>query len=119
MNETLLNFPWAILFLPLLSAAVITLFTQKNRGLSAALSIGAIVAGFVLSLVLFFQTGAEVITSPKLSVEWLSVGSLVVDFGITLDPLSKLMLLIVTGVGSAIHIYSWGYMHEDRCVSRY
>ena len=119
MNETLLNFPWAILFLPLISAAVITLLTQKNRGISAAISIGAIVIGFVLSLILFFQTGSETVVSPKLSFEWLSVGDLKVDFGITIDPLSKLMLLIVTGVGSAIHIYSWGYMHEDRCFSRF
>ena len=43
--------PWMILFLPLLAAAVITLFTQRDRKLSAGLSIGAVVAGFVLSVV--------------------------------------------------------------------
>ena len=42
--------PWIILFLPLLAAALITLFTQHDRKLSAGLSIGAVVAGFVLSL---------------------------------------------------------------------
>jgi NADH-quinone oxidoreductase subunit L len=52
-------------------------------------------------------------------VTWLEVGDLQVDFGLRLDPLSLLMLLIVTGVGGAIHIYSWGYMHEDRAFSRY
>ncbi len=119
MSENLLSIPWAILFLPLLSAVIIALFTKQNRGLSAGISIGAVLIGFILSLFLFIKTGAETAVSPSLSVEWLSVGNLVVDFGITLDPLSKLMLLIVTGVGSAIHIYSWGYMHEDRSVSRY
>ena len=119
MNETLLNCSWAILFLPLISAVVITLLTQRNRGLSAALSIGAIVTGFVISLILFIKTGAETVKSPDLVIDWLSVGDLKVEFGITIDALSKLMLLIVTGVGSAIHIYSWGYMHEDRSVSRY
>ncbi|MFN7139304.1 MAG: NADH-quinone oxidoreductase subunit L, partial [Limisphaerales bacterium] len=89
------------------------------RGLSAGVSITAVVIGFVLSLILFFQTGGQTVTSPTFSLDWLSVGDFVVEFGITLDPLSKLMLLIVTGVGSAIHIYSWGYMHEDRAVSRY
>src|SRR5688572_1529492 len=113
------NFPWLILFLPLLSAAIITLFTQRNRGLSAFISIGAIVAGFILSLVLLIQTGSGTVTSTNFSLNWLSVGSLEIEFVITIDALSKLMLLIVTGVGSAIHIYSWGYMHEDRCVSRY
>ena len=52
-------------------------------------------------------------------MDWLTVGPLQIDFGLRLDRLSFLMLLIVTGVGSAIHIYSWGYMREDRCVSRY
>ena len=119
MNETLLNFPWLIQFLPLVAAGIITLFTRKSRGLSAAISIGAIVSAFALSLILFVQTGAAPVRSPRLSLEWLSVGDFTVDFGFTVDALSKLMLLIVTGVGSAIHIYSWGYMHEDRCVSRY
>ncbi len=113
MNEL---FPWLVLFLPLLSAAAITLFTHRSRGLSAALSIGAIVIGFVMSVMLFVTASGQ----PKeMLIEWLTVGNLQVDFGIRLDPLSLLMLLVVTGVGSAIHIYSWGYMHEDRCVSRY
>jgi NADH-quinone oxidoreductase subunit L len=116
MNEL---FPWILLFLPLASAVCITLFTQRQRGLSASLSIGAIVVGFILSAIIFLQTGAETVKLAGLSFEWLSVGDLKVDFGVTLDPLSKLMLLIVTGVGSAIHIYSWGYMHDDPGVSRY
>ena len=41
------------------------------------------------------------------------------DFGLRLDPLSLLMMLLVTGVASAIHIYSWGYMSEDRGFPRY
>jgi NADH-quinone oxidoreductase subunit L len=52
-------------------------------------------------------------------VTWLEVGDLQVDFGLRLDPLSLLMLLVVTGVGGAIHIYSWGYMREDRGFARY
>ena len=55
----------------------------------------------------------------KSAVNWLSVGDLQVDFGLRLDPLSLLMMLIVTGVGSAIHIYSWGYMHDDPGYSRF
>ena len=41
------------------------------------------------------------------------------DFGLRFDPLSLMMLLVVTGVASAIHIYSCGYMNEDRGFSRY
>jgi len=110
--------PWLILFLPLFSAAAIALFTQKNRDLSAKLSIGAIVSGFILSLIFVAANGWEPLKKESL-VAWLEVGDLQVDFGLRLDPLSLLMLLVVTGVGGAIHIYSWGYMRDDRGFSRY
>ncbi len=110
--------PWLILFLPLLSAAAITLFPRKNRDLSAKLSIGAIVSGFLLS-VLFIAANGWLPERRETLATWLEVGDLQVDFGLRLDPLSLLMLLVVTGVGGAIHVYSWGYMREDRGFSRY
>jgi len=108
--------PWLILFLPLLAAGIITLFTLRNKAVSATLSIGAIVTGFVLTLAVIQFGGWE---ARELSVNWLSIGSLSVDFGLKLDALSLMMLLIVTGVGSAIHIYSYGYMHDDPGFSRF
>ena len=110
--------PWIILLLPLAAAIWITLFTRRDGRLSAQLSITAIVVSFVFSLVLFGLFGGEdrVETRP---LEWLVAGDLSVPFGITLDPLSLLMLLIVTGVGSAIHIYSSGYMRDDAGMGRY
>ncbi|MGA3283509.1 MAG: NADH-quinone oxidoreductase subunit L [Verrucomicrobiota bacterium] len=110
--------PWLILFLPLLAAAGITLFTLKNRNVSAGLSIGAIVVGFILTIVFIVNNG-WVPTPAELTTNWLSIGNLNVDFGLKLDRLSLMMMLIVTGVGSAIHIYSFGYMHADRGMSRY
>ena len=107
---------WLILFLPLLAAGSITLFTLRDRTRSATLSIGAVVTGFVLTLALIQFGGWE---ARELSVNWLSIGGLQVDFGLKLDPLSLMMLLIVTGVGGAIHIYSAGYMQDDPGYSRY
>jgi NADH-quinone oxidoreductase subunit L len=52
-------------------------------------------------------------------VNWLSIGGLQIDFGLKLDALSLMMLLIVTGVGGAIHIYSYGYMDHDRSKARF
>jgi NADH-quinone oxidoreductase subunit L len=113
--------PWLILFLPLLSAAVITLFTLRCRVTSSLISIGAIVASFGLTLALIKVGGwdAHGLDPEKLNLNWLSVGGLQVDFGLKLDTLSLMMLLIVTGVGGAIHIYSFGYMHADRGMARF
>ena len=104
--------PWLILFLPLLAAALITLFTQHNRRVSAGLSITAVLAGFVLSIIFISVVGWKPATS-EVTATWLQVGNLQVDFGLHFDALSLMMLLIVTGVASAIHIYSAGYMHDD------
>ena len=110
--------PWLILFLPLFAAAAITLFTLRCRTTSALLSIGAIVTGFVLTIV-FISANGWTPTPSELTTNWLSIGDLHVDFGLKLDRLSLMMMLIVTGVGGAIHIYSFGYMHEDRGFSRF
>ena len=110
--------PWLILFLPLLAAGCITLFTLRNRALSAGLSIGAIVAGFVLTIS-FIAANGWTPTPAESVANWLTIGGLHVDFGLKLDALSLMMMLIVTGVGGAIHIYSFGYMHEDSGFSRF
>ena len=55
MNLDLL--PWTILFLPLLAAGFITLFTQRDRKLSAGLSVGVVVTGFVLSIIFVAVNG--------------------------------------------------------------
>ena len=109
--------PWIILFLPLLAAAGITLFTLRHGKLSAALSIGAVSAGFLLSLLYVALTGWD--PRPDSAITWLAIGNLHVEFGLRFDPLSLPMLLVVTGVASAIHIYSWGYMDGDRGYARY
>ncbi|MCW5553524.1 MAG: NADH-quinone oxidoreductase subunit L [Verrucomicrobiae bacterium] len=107
---------WLILFLPLLAAGIITLFTLRNKPVSATLSIGAICTGFALTLALIKFGGWD---ARELSVNWLSIGDLTVDFGLKLDALSLMMLLVVTGVGGAIHIYSLGYMRDDPGFSRF
>jgi NADH-quinone oxidoreductase subunit L len=118
MPETVVNLAWLVLFLPLLAAIGITLFTQHDERLSAGLSIGAVVTAFLLSLVLFAVLPHEA-GRTELKVLWLAVGGLNVDLGLRLDVLSLLMLLIVTGVASAIHIYSCGYMKGDRGFARF
>jgi NADH-quinone oxidoreductase subunit L len=110
--------PWLILFLPLSSAAVITLFTLRSKTVSSLISIGAIVLGFVLTCI-FIAANSFHPAVAETTVSWLAIGNLNVDFGLKLDTLSLMMTLIVTGVGGAIHIYSYGYMHEDRSRARF
>ena len=111
------NLPWLILFLPLLSVVVITLFTLRSKTVSSLISIGAVATGFVMTLLFINANGFQF--SGETSTNWLSIGGLQIDFGLKLDALSLMMLLVVTGVGGAIHIYSFGYMHEDRSMARF
>jgi NADH-quinone oxidoreductase subunit L len=109
-------FPWLILFLPLAAAGIISLFTLYDRRRSAALSIGAVLAGFGLTVLFIAANGWA---GGEVSCKWLDLGPLQVEFGLRLDALSLMMLLIVTGVGGLIHLYSAGYLHGDPGYSRY
>ena len=111
------NLPWLILLLPLLSAAVITLFTLRSKTVSSLISIGAVAAGFVLTCLFVNANGIHF--SGESSVNWLTIGGLNVDFGLKLDALSMMMLFVVTGVGGLIHIYSYSYMDEDAGKARF
>jgi len=110
--------PWLILFLPLLATAVITLFTLRCKTTSSLLSIGAVVTGFVLTVIFIAANGWHPEIS-ETSKNWLTIGDLHADFGLKLDALSMMMMLIVTGVGGAIHIYSYSYMDEDPGKARF
>jgi NADH-quinone oxidoreductase subunit L len=107
--------PWFVLLLPLASAATITLFTRRFKDLSSAISVAAVVGSFLCSCAIFTKID---ISAPELM--WINIrGTLQVPIGFILDDLSRLMLLVVTGVGSLIHIYSLGYMRDDGGKSRY
>ena len=110
---------WLTLFAPLVATVLITLFTRRWKGLSAMLSIGAILLGFVLSLRLFALLAFHGQQHWPHTIQWLTIGNVRIEFGMTTDALSILMLLVVTGVGSAIHIYSLGYMKGDPGFSRF
>jgi len=127
MNE---NLPWIILFLPLLAAVLIGLLGRKEPRASAALSVAAIVAAFFCSVILWAGMARDLAgedlapaarhwVSFESAFTWLQAGALHVDFAVSVDPLSMVMLLVVTGVGSLIHIFSVAYMRGDRGYARY
>ncbi|MFM1768176.1 MAG: NADH-quinone oxidoreductase subunit [Verrucomicrobiota bacterium] len=112
------NAAWLLLLLPLLAAAGIAFFTHRDGVRSARLSITAVVLTFVISAGLFLLLRGAGPAQPT-ALRWLHVGDLRIDLALQLDALSLLMLLVVTGVGSLIHIYSFGYMREDPAMGRY
>src|SRR5947199_14028 len=107
--------PWIVLLAPLCSAACITLFALRWKALSSFISIMAVLLSFICSCLVFSRAD---ISSPQFG--WIDVaGALNVPFGLTQDQLSKMMLVLVSGVGAVIHIYSLGYMRDDEGKSRY
>ncbi len=107
--------PWLVLLAPLASAAIIALVTRRARRPSAFISVVAVLISFICSCIVFAK--------PEISateIPWIEIpGFLRVPIGFTLDSLSKTMLVLVSGVGALIHIYSLGYMRDDSGKSRY
>lgn len=89
----------------------------------AVVAIGAMAFAFLLSvglvagMMLGGEGGGYYPVYPEIAFKaftWFAVGPLQIDFAFLLDPLSAIMLLIITGVGTLIHIYSVGYMWDDQ-----
>ena len=135
-KEQIIRFlPTAVLLLPLISAVLILLFTKRYRQLSAGLSTGAVAIGLGISIFLFATQGVEKTeagSDPKFT--WLSIGlvendsplptavgqeSFAIDIQTLNDPMSRLMLLIVTFIGTLVHVFSLVYMRKDIGFSRY
>jgi NADH-quinone oxidoreductase subunit L len=104
---------WLLVALPAASAVVLLLAGRRANTWGHILGVLSVVATFVIGLVIFLQTAGmdAAARTRELSVyDWISVAGLHVDFGLRLDPLSLTFVLLITGVGSLIHIYSVGYM---------
>ena len=113
--------PWLVPLLPLVGFLINGLYGAKlPKALSGGLATLLLWAAFGCSLLLLGQVQAapeKRLFSPELV--WFSAGSLSVSFKLSIDTLTALMLLIITGVGALIHGYSMGYMSHDKHYSRY
>src|ERR671925_748351 len=116
-----------IVFLPLLGAIVNGLLgakIQKSLGKQAIsfIACAPVVIAFGLSLyALLVLKGLE--PEKRFLIDnlyrWVDLGSLKVDMAFLVDPLSAVMILVVTGIGGLIHLYSTGYMHDDNAFWRF
>src|SRR4029077_13114805 len=107
---------WLVIALPLAGAAILLLAGERSDGWGHLLGCLAALASFAAGVVLFVDMlgrHAEDRVVHETLFSWVPVGGLHVDFGLQLDALSMCFVLLITGVGSLIHIYSIGYMAED------
>jgi NADH-quinone oxidoreductase subunit L len=107
---------WLLIAFPLIGAAVLLFGGKATDAWGHLLGCATVVGSFVYGAILFFSsTGLpEDQRVQNLHVfDWIPVGDLQVEFGLRIDPLSLSFVLLITGVGSLIHIYSIGYMAED------
>jgi NADH-quinone oxidoreductase subunit L len=122
-----MSLSWIILF-PLIGALLNGLYAlwvarrraQSNRALVNLIGVGLPFAAFGLVLKLgwpFIHSEAESFRQSVFS--WITVGNFNIELSFMLDKISVLMSLIVTGVGSLIHLYSTGYMKEDPGYAKY
>ena len=114
---------WLIPTVPIVASGVIALLKQPRRKLASNLAIGSMVFSLLLSLVAFahvlsgWMHGALVRETSNFT--WIHVGTTPLDLGWVLDPLSAVMLVMVTFVGLLIFIYSTGYMAHDENYTRF
>ena len=114
---------WLILFLPLASFVLIALVIRPVLGAESKyagyLTIGAVGLSFVLSLWALVSTVASHGEMDYPVHTWISAGEFDFAVGILMDPLTAIMLVVVTGVSLMVQIYSVGYMHGDDGYARY
>src|SRR6266478_3519257 len=107
---------WLVIALPLAGAAILLLAGRRTNSWGHLLGCLAALASFAAGVVLFVDMlgrHAEDRIVHEAMFSWVPVAGLHVDFGLQLDALSMCFVLLITGVGSLIHIYSIGYMAED------
>lgn len=120
MTFSYYDLAWLIPALPLFSFVFTVLFTQKYRNLTAFVACAVVVVSFCLSLGVLLEMVGGAGTQKTLNLEWISLGSaLEVTLGVYLDPLSVMMLIVVTTVSMLVHIYSLGYMKHEEGKSRF
>lgn len=104
---------WILFCLPLAVAAINWLFLTKKPNVAALTSTLSCLATLIISIGLLGQTGTG-------GFEWLSLSdTFSINVGYILDPMSTNMMIVVTGVGFLVHLFSLGYMADDEAKARY
>ena len=109
------NLVYAIVLLPLIGFVINGLFGKSlPKALVGGLATLVVFAAFLISVSIFIGFPAEGTPVIVKAFEWFTIGGIQVNFGFQIDQLSLMMMMIVTGIGSLIHLYSIGYMSHDK-----
>jgi NADH-quinone oxidoreductase subunit L len=116
-----INLAWLVPALPLLGFLITGLANKRLKHNQAGIIASAAVSiSFLLSLVLFFALRSSGQESATITLfNWIAIGDMNIPFAFLIDHLSLTMMLIITGVGALIHIYSIGYMKDDERVNAF
>ncbi|MCP5536427.1 MAG: NADH-quinone oxidoreductase subunit L [Akkermansiaceae bacterium] len=106
------NLPWFLLLLPIASAAIIQFGLKRSALASSALSTLSVVVTFGIACSLLGSTA-------EADHSWIKAGSFELGIGYKLDQLATGMMIVVTGIGMLVHIFSLGYMKDDEAKARY
>ncbi|OBI81651.1 NADH-quinone oxidoreductase subunit L [Mycobacterium asiaticum] len=116
MNNLALHYTWLLVALPLAGAAILLFGGRRTDAWGHWLGTLAALSAFGVGVTLLtdlLSRPAEERTVSQTVFSWIPVGGLQVDFGLQIDQLSMCFVLLISGVGSLIHIYSIAYMAED------
>jgi NADH-quinone oxidoreductase subunit L len=97
-------------------------FRSSNYVLAGSIATAAVFVSFVCAVLLFLELVGLPGEERRLAVsffEWIAVDKFKINAGFVVDQISSIMILIITGVGSLIHLFSIGYMHHDKGVTKY
>ena len=105
---------------PILSFVIIALLGKNlSKNITTYLAPGSILASFIVALILFTGQVSDNHKHIVPLLSWIHVGDFHADFSFLLDSLSIVFTLVITGVGFLIHVYSTGYMHDEKDYNRY
>ncbi|MBC8054397.1 MAG: NADH-quinone oxidoreductase subunit L [Sphingobacteriaceae bacterium] len=112
---SVIDLVWLVPLFPLAGFLIIGLFRNIfPKAVAGFIGSTTVLLSFALSIAIFFELQDSTVKTFLIPLfDWIKAGNLLVPFSFQVDPLSALMLLIVTGIGFLIHVYSTGYMHHD------
>src|SRR3982751_4046528 len=110
-----MNLVYLVPLFPLLGFLLNGLFRKSlSKSLVGIIGCGVILASFIISCILFFDVKSNGALAVQPLFQFINIPSFKIDFAFQLDQLSSLFLLIITGVGFLIHVYSTSYMHNEK-----